>query len=113
MFRPKNAKSSKRGNSAESTSDDPHRRQRKKGGQVRLSHHKVRGRWFQARSAWPLREAPVQALIRERNRVEKSLAPATNIAGSWECVGPTNIGGRITALSCHPIHLERILLGQR
>ena len=111
MFRRKNAKSSKRGNSAESTTEDPHRRQRKKGGQVRLSHHKVRGRWFQARSAWPLREAPVQALIRERNRVEKSLAPATNIAGSWECVGPTNIGGRITALACHPIHPERIFAG--
>src|SRR5438477_5663392 len=82
-----------------------------RGANVRLSHHKARGRWFQARSAWPVREAPVHTLIRERNRVEKSLAPATNIAASWECVGPTNIGGRITALACHPTHPERIFAG--
>src|SRR5437764_12781167 len=81
------------------------------GATVRLSHHKARGRWFQARSAWPVREAPVHTLIRERNRVEKSLASATNIAASWECVGPTNIGGRITALACHPTHPERIFAG--
>ena len=111
MFRRKNAKSSKRAKSAEGATQGTHGRQKKKGGQVRLSHHKVRGRWFQSRSAWPLREAPVQTLIRERNRVEKSLAPTTNVAGSWECVGPTNIGGRITALACHPIHPERIFAG--
>jgi photosystem II stability/assembly factor-like uncharacterized protein len=89
----------------------PRGRPKKRGGQVRLSHHKARGRWFQARSAWPVREAPVHTLIRERNRVEKSLAPATRIAASWECVGPTNIGGRITSLACHPIHPERIFAG--
>src|SRR5690242_15299773 len=111
MFRRKPARSSKRTESAESTTKDTPGRRTKKGGQVRLSHHKARGRWFQARCAWPVREAPVHTLIRERNRVEKSLAPATNIAASWECVGPTNIGGRITALACHPIHPERIFAG--
>ena len=80
-------------------------------GQVRLSHHKSRGRWFQARTAWPVREAPVHTLIRERARVEKSLAPATQIAASWESVGPTNIGGRITSLACHPVHPERLFAG--
>jgi photosystem II stability/assembly factor-like uncharacterized protein len=86
-------------------------RRKKRGGRVRLSHHKVRGRWFQARSAWPVREAPVHTLIRERTRVEKSLAPPPNITASWECVGPTNIGGRITSLACHPVHPERIFAG--
>jgi photosystem II stability/assembly factor-like uncharacterized protein len=107
MFRRKNANSS----SHDDSSSDSTERRKKRGGKVRLSHHKVRGRWFQARSAWPVREAPVHTLIRERNRVEKSLTPATGVTASWECVGPTNIGGRITSLACHPIHPERLYAG--
>ena len=64
-------------------------------------NHKRRSTWFQARAAWPLREAPVQALVRERDRVESTLAPAPGTA-QWENVGPTNIGGRITSLVCDP-----------
>src|SRR2546426_5839339 len=82
-----------------------------RGANVRLSHHKARGRWFQARSAWPVREAPVHTLIRERERAAKSLPPVTTLDSSWECVGPTNIGGRITSLVCHPDHPERIWVG--
>jgi len=78
---------------------------------VRLSHHKARGRWFQARSAWPVREAPVHTLIRERERAAKSLPPVATVGASWECVGPTNIGGRITSLVSHPDHPERIWAG--
>ena len=78
---------------------------------VHLSHHKVRSRWFQARSAWPVREAPVHTLIRERERAAKALAPASNVASSWECVGPTNIGGRITSLACHPKFPDRLWVG--
>jgi photosystem II stability/assembly factor-like uncharacterized protein len=107
MFRRNKAKDSKR----EESSPNSGGRKKNRDGRTRLSHHKVRGRWFQARSAWPVREAPVHTLIRERNRVEKSLAPETNVTGSWECVGPTNIGGRITALACHPIHPERLYAG--
>ncbi len=106
MLRRNKIKTSKSDNATEDN-----RRRKKRGGQVRLSHHKVRGRWFQARSAWPVREAPVHTLIRERNRVEKSLTPATDVAASWECVGPTNIGGRITALASHPVHPERLYAG--
>jgi photosystem II stability/assembly factor-like uncharacterized protein len=108
MSKKKNAKPSK-STSIDSTTAS--RRRKNRQGQVRLSQHKVRGRWFQARSSWPVREAPVHTLIRERNRVEKSLVPPPNMATSWECVGPTNIGGRITALACHPIHPERIFAG--
>lgn len=86
-------------------------RKKKGGRRVRLSHHKVRSRWFQARSAWPVREAPVHTLIRERVRTKKSLAPAAHVTASWECVGPTNIGGRLTALACHPTQPDRIWVG--
>src|SRR3954471_4783637 len=78
---------------------------------LRLTHHKVRSRWFQARTSWPVREAPVHTLIRERTRVEKSLTAPANVAGSWECVGPTNVGGRITSLAYHPVHPERLFAG--
>lgn len=78
---------------------------------VRLSSHKARSRWFQTRTTWPVREAPVNRLVRERTRVEKQLATPTNVAAEWEAVGPTNIGGRITSLACHPTHPERIWAG--
>jgi photosystem II stability/assembly factor-like uncharacterized protein len=78
---------------------------------VRLSSHKARSRWFQTRTTWPVREAPVNRLVRERARAEKSLATPSTIAAEWECVGPTNIGGRITSLACHPTHPERIWAG--
>jgi photosystem II stability/assembly factor-like uncharacterized protein len=67
----------------------------------RLSRHKTRSTWFQGHSAWPVREAPVHALVRERNRVKKTL-PAVAERVVWECIGPTNIGGRMTSIVCHP-----------
>jgi photosystem II stability/assembly factor-like uncharacterized protein len=78
---------------------------------IRLTSHKARSRWFQTRASWPVREAPVNRLVRERNRVEKSLAVPADVTSQWECVGPTNIGGRITSLACHPKHPERIWAG--
>lgn len=78
---------------------------------IRLSSHKARSRWFQTRTTWPVREAPVNRLVRERARAEKALATPSTIAAEWECVGPTNIGGRITSLACHPTHPERIWAG--
>lgn len=78
---------------------------------VRLSSHKARSRWFQTRTTWPVREAPVNRLVRERTRVEKALATPTNVPAEWEAVGPTNIGGRLTSLACDPSHPERIWAG--
>jgi photosystem II stability/assembly factor-like uncharacterized protein len=77
----------------------------------KLSYHKPRGRWFQSRSAWPKREAAVHALISERKRVTRSLPTAATGAAQWECVGPTNIGGRITSLVCHPTQPDKIWIG--
>lgn len=76
----------------------------------RLSHHKSRSVWFQARAAWPVREAPVRSLVRERMRATKTLAPLAGTA-QWQCVGPTNIGGRLTSLVVHPSHPDRIWVG--
>jgi len=77
---------------------------------LRHSGHKQRSVWFQARSAWPLREAPVQTLVLERNRVNRDL-PTPKRAAPWRCVGPTNIGGRMTSVVCHPHDPDRIWAG--
>src|SRR5439155_23148808 len=59
--------------------------------QQQRAGHKKRSVWFQARSSWPLREAPVQILVVERNRVKRDLPTPKGVA-PWRCIGPTNIG---------------------
>lgn len=76
----------------------------------RLSNHKARAVWLYSRAAWPSREAPVRSLVRERARVRKTLPPAPGTS-QWELVGPTNIGGRLTSIVCHPKFPERIWVG--
>jgi photosystem II stability/assembly factor-like uncharacterized protein len=49
--------------------------------------------------------------VRERARAKKRLPPPVNLTSQWECIGPTNIGGRVTSLACHPAHPERIWAG--
>src|SRR6266496_3268183 len=74
------------------------------------SGHKRRSVWFQARSSWPLREAPVHTLVLERNRVKADM-PTPEGAPPWECIGPTNIGGRMTSVVCHPDNPDFIWAG--
>src|SRR5260370_20513427 len=74
------------------------------------SGHKKRSVWFQARSSWPLREAPGHTLVVERNRVKRYM-PAPKGAAPWKCIGPTNIGGRMTSVVCHPENPDFIWAG--
>lgn len=85
------------------------RKERRKGS-LRISNHKARSVWFQARTSWPVREAPTSILIRERGRAIKTLPPAPGNS-QWVSVGPTNIGGRVTSLVCHPKYPERVWAG--
>src|SRR5437763_7862826 len=73
-------------------------------------NHKRRSVWFQARASWPLREACVGQLVRERARAQKEFAPAPGDT-QWESVGPTNVGGRITCLVCDPAKPDNIWAG--
>lgn len=73
-------------------------------------NHKRRSVWFQARAAWPMREACVSRLVSERARAEKEFAPAPGVA-RWENIGPTNIGGRITSLVCDPAKPDNLWAG--
>jgi photosystem II stability/assembly factor-like uncharacterized protein len=73
----------------------------------RYTTHKVRAAWFQSRAAYPIREAPVEKLIAERLRVRPAAAPTVN----WAQVGPSNIGGRTTALAVHPANPDIVYIG--
>lgn len=90
----------------------PRKAPRKGARPPRLSNHKVRSQWFRARVAFPVREAPIDTLVAERDRAGKALPTASAAAAAqWEAVGPTNIGGRATSIVCHPQDIERIWLG--
>jgi len=93
------------------TPQESSKKTHRKGPKIRLTSHKARSKWFQARSSWPVREAPINRLVRERARAKKRLAPAKDVEVKWECVGPYNIGGRVTSIVCHPKHPERLWLG--
>jgi hypothetical protein len=54
----------------------------------RPSGYKKRSAWFQARSSWPFREAPVDILALERNRAEGRYADS-RVHVFWECIRPT------------------------
>jgi photosystem II stability/assembly factor-like uncharacterized protein len=84
-------------------------KQRAAGGvPVRVSLHKARSVWFRSRAAWPNREANVVHLVAERAR----LAPQPIVGPPpWSQAGPTNIGGRATALATDPRAPLRVWLG--
>ena len=76
----------------------------------RLSTHKARSAWFAMRAAWPFREAPANLLVAERARAAATLAPLPG-AAEWQLVGPTNVGGRMTAVVCDPANADVIWAG--
>ena len=73
----------------------------------RFTTHKLRALWFQARASYPVREANVESLVAERRRA-RSLVPS---ALNWKLIGPTNIGGRTTALAVHPAQPDTVFIG--
>ena len=76
----------------------------------RLTMHKQRAAWFRARVTWPMREAPIEKLQTEVARLRGTMAAATP-ASNWQLAGPTNIGGRCTALVCDPANADHIWIG--
>ncbi|MDQ3790568.1 MAG: hypothetical protein M3422_25450, partial [Actinomycetota bacterium] len=75
-----------------------------------VTTHKARSAWFQARESWPLREAPMEVLAQERARAATEMARAPE-EHRWSPVGPSNIGGRMTSVVCHPEIAEHIWAG--
>ncbi|MCA9751491.1 MAG: glycosyl hydrolase, partial [Gemmatimonadetes bacterium] len=66
--------------------------------------------WFLRQRAWPQDDVPASARLAafEEARALRSLARG---AGVWQSVGPTNVGGRITDVACHPTDPNTIYVG--
>lgn len=71
--------------------------------------HKRRALWFQARASYPVREANVERLLKQRRKFPP--APPSTLAVRWDAVGPSNIGGRMTSLAVHPTNADLVYIG--
>jgi len=87
----------------------PRKPTRKGPAEPRITTHKSRSVWFQARASWPVREAPIRRVVEARLRALRS--PQASVTEEWENVGPSNIGGRTTSLVCHPTNTEVVWVG--
>jgi len=96
--------------SAKTAASAPLKQIKKANRKPRHSNHKTRSIWFQARSSWPVREAPIHKLVQQRAIARKTLAPQPGET-QWESVGPTNVGGRMTSIVCHPSRPDTIWIG--
>ena len=77
---------------------------------VAYSTHKARTRWFNAREAWPLREAPQKLLLQARSDAVANINPV-GVSQTWQQAGPTNIGGRMTSIVVDPNDVNRVWAG--
>jgi photosystem II stability/assembly factor-like uncharacterized protein len=67
---------------------------------------KLRSRWFLKQTMGKERESLAEALSKVRGSLPE--APGTS---QWELAGPTNVGGRMTCLVCHPDKPDTIWAG--
>ncbi|MBI3195645.1 MAG: T9SS type A sorting domain-containing protein [Ignavibacteriae bacterium] len=71
---------------------------------VHISHQSagLDNDWFMSQRSYPKNEIPRNALTKAKLQMNAFRATANNSTGSWTLVGPSNIGGRITAVLIHP-----------
>ncbi len=81
-----------------------------KGEPGKVSTHKARASWFNAREAWPMREAPVDLLLSARADAVANV-PMQPGGATWMQAGPTNVGGRMTSIVVDPNGVDRICVG--
>ena len=68
--------------------------------------------WFTISRAYPYDEIPFEAYKRALNRAQEiHNAESIQRIGVWEMAGPSNVGGRVTALAVHPDFPEIIYAG--
>lgn len=68
--------------------------------------------WFHSQRAYPYDDFPLESYHKALLAKERMEVPGDAIASAmWEPVGPSNIGGRITALVVDPTDTNTIILG--
>lgn len=68
--------------------------------------------WFFTQRAWPQGRVP-QAVYRQSLQQAQALrgAAQTRSGAVWQAAGPTNVGGRVTALAIHPAQPDTWFVG--
>ncbi|MCA9752055.1 MAG: T9SS type A sorting domain-containing protein [Gemmatimonadetes bacterium] len=68
--------------------------------------------WFHFQRAWPAHDLPQGAYARAL-RQARALAPERGraVGGEWQAAGPTNVGGRVTAIAVDPTNASRYWIG--
>ncbi len=66
-------------------------------------------KWFYAQRAFPENTIPPEAIERAREQALNMRSMET--PGVWELAGPTNIGGRVTAVAVNPLNTDEIFVG--
>jgi len=65
--------------------------------------------WFLRQRAWPQQDIDPEARLAAYDQARSLQAIAGGrSAGQWDPVGPTNVGGRIADIACHPTNLNII-----
>ncbi len=68
--------------------------------------------WFMLQRAYPGDDVDPQLVERGRRAIEEmAMKRSDAMAAPWQSVGPSNIGGRITALALHPTNANLIYAG--
>ena len=75
-----------------------------------VTTHKARALWYRDNATWPMIDTSATRVAEERARVRASLPPA-QAAAAWELAGPSNIGGRMTAVVCDPTDANHLWVG--
>ena len=103
-------KATKRYTAKELRNSAPRKRRVQKADESSISTHKARASWFNAREAWPMREAPVSRLLAARAHAGNTMQqlPGTS---AWEEAGPINVGGRTTSIAVDPGNVDRLWVG--
>ncbi|MBI5215395.1 MAG: T9SS type A sorting domain-containing protein [Ignavibacteriae bacterium] len=71
---------------------------------VHISHQSagLDNDWFMSQRSYPKNEIPRNALTKAKLQMSAFRAGIKNPSGTWKVEGPSNIGGRITAVLIHP-----------
>ena len=79
--------------------------------QVERRVHKVPNDWFMMQRTWPQAELNYAAVAQARTQTMNMRRGSRALDDTWTFAGPSNVGGRITALAVHPSDPNTVYAG--
>ncbi len=80
---------------------------------VHISHQNagLDNDWYMTQRSYPKNDIPRNALTKAKMQMNAVRAGANSSTGTWTLAGPSNIGGRITAVLIHPTNPNIVYAG--